>query len=130
MERTKCVSAVVSLMFILLVSSSLQVVSGATTRQSLLNLLVRVGITRTDIVRRIRVLENYYVPAWKLIQGVRRIRRFQANNPSSIALPGDVIPDADSSISETIVPLFRPGGFKPGSIKPSTLLRTGLLLLL
>lgn len=127
MERTKC-SFAFAIISILLVSSSVQVF-GASTRQSMLNLLFRVGITRTDIVRRIRVLENYYVPVWKLIQGVRRIRRYQTSSPTSISLPGDIIIDA-SEASENIIPLFRPGGFKPGSIKPSSLLRTGLLLLL
>lgn len=127
MERTRC-SILLAMTIILLASNGVQV-SCATARQSLLNLLVRVGITRTDIVRRIRVLENYYVPAWKLIQGVRRIRQYQANSPSSIPLPGDIITDAWES-SGSIVPLFRPGGFKPGSIKPSHLIRTGLLLLL
>lgn len=127
MEQTRC-SIFLAITIIFFVSNSVQV-SCATARQSLLNLLVRVGITRTDIVRRIRVLENYYVPAWKLIEGVRRMRRYQASSPSSISLPGDIISDA-SETSESIVPLFRPGGFRPGSIKPSHLIRTGLLLIL
>lgn len=124
MERKKCsIFPLLTVITILIVSSSDQI-SGATTRQSILNLLVRVGITRHDVVRRIRVLENYYVPAWKLIQGMRRLHRFQISG-----LPGDVIADAEEA-SDKIVPLFRPGGFKPGSIKPSSLIRTGLLLLL
>lgn len=126
MERARC-SLLLALTGILLVTNGVQV-SCATARQSLLNLLVRVGITRTDIVKRIRVLENYYVPAWKLVQGLRRIRMYQASGPSSIAIPGDIISDA-SEASESIVPLFRPGGFKPGSIKPSHLIRNGLLLI-